>query len=356
MGINNNGKGLVREERSGKRTTNNMNYLPNLSELDMHRTHKQSTTDASAEEVFASDMVGYNGWLDKCVALHDTLVTNNVPKNSACGKAPPTAVGNRRKRGSEVPTVECGVDGYKMGVDLESFGERAFLEGYPANVSNWTRIEGNNFAEKLAFVQGMKRSFELLGPDTQLCSYGKNDENQIRVDIYEESGGKESVVVNRTAESIDNETEFAYELISTSEWVYYHPTEAGMVWVHTVGSAEQAAELHLPWPPPQGAEQYMYLPLVCASAGLPGGGMGLMKEVAKLCKFLGIQTLVFSALPHVVWYYYRQLTRAVFLNNQFQEVDVSLWAAEKPFIEPMSSNQADYLRVNFTPRKMRIRA
>lgn len=79
-----------------------------------------------------------------------------------------------------------------------------------------------------------------------------------------------------------------------------------------------------------------------------------MKEVAKLCNLLGIRTLVFSALPHVVWYYFRQLTRAVFINDSWAEVDVAAWSSERPFIEPMSGAQADYLRVNFTPRRTRL--
>jgi len=328
-----------------------MNFLPNLSGLSLSRQDAQAI-DASAEETFSSDIVGYNEWLDKCVALHDTLVAAGVPKNPDCGKAPPLGAGNRRKRKDDTPTVECNADGYKMGVDMVGFGARAFPEGFPEGVDNWAHIEGDDFASKLRFVQMMQRSRELLNPDTDLCTYGKNDANQIRVDLYTKADNGDLVL--REESDINASTEFVHELVSTSEWVYYHPTHAGMVWLHTVNSAEQAAQLHLMWPPPYGADKYMYLPLVCAENKLPGGGIGLMKEVAKLCNLLGIRTLVFSALPHVVWYYFRQLTRAVFINDSWAEVDVAAWSSERPFIEPMSGAQADYLRVNFTPRRTRL--
>ena len=143
---------------------------------------------------------------------------------------------------------------------------------------------------------------------------------------------------------------FTREIMSTVEFVLLHPSQSGFVWIHRVRSEAQAAQLHLPWPPPFGETEYMYLPLICATADF-GGGALLMTQVAKAMALMEIKTLVYSALPHVVWYYYKT-QKARFVNMNLIAVDVEAYN-QKPLIQPYSQAEALAKRAEFGEAKRR---
>ena len=317
------------------------------------------------EEVYKDRPDEYSTFLDKCVELHNFLLANKVPKSIECGQV----VEGRPKRGAE-PPIECSADGYKMVVDMAAYSEKMFtqadvngIEGQQRLLASgqvsgidalaahgWATIQGTTFEERVKYVQSLPRAAELLSPYTDLCKYG--DDQQILVNLFEDVSKKktERNIQPRNPAEISPDG-FTREIMSTAEFVLFHPSQNGFVWIHRVVSAQQAAQLHLPWPPPFGETEYIYLPLICATDDFAGGGAILMNQVAKAMAVMKIRTLVFSALPHVVWYYYKSMS-ARFLNMNFVMVDVAAYN-QKPLIQPYSRAEADVKLASFGGRPKR---
>jgi len=308
------------------------------------------------EVAYENDKEGYFAHLDECVKLHNFLRDNGVPKFPGCG----IEHQGRVQRGTP-KSVECSADGYKMVIDMQAYADKVFDTAAVAEVEKaktlaspleyfgWAIIPTEkSFEERVAFVQQLSRAQELLSPYTTLCQYG--DDRQILVEIFEDVSRKRSVRIIQPRNPLEIAgDEFTHELLNTSEFVYFHPTQPGFVWLHRVTSPEQANVLHLPWPPPRGEKEYMYLPLICSDSG---GGTALMLLVAKAMACLGIKTLVLSALPHVVWYYYK-VYGARFVNMRMQQVNVEAYAGKNPLIQPYSEAQADVKKLLFGPRSTR---
>ena len=317
------------------------------------------------EEAYAGDPGAYAAYIARCVELHNLLLAAKVPKNPECG----AVAEGRPKRGAAAP-VECSADGYKMGVNMEMYASKVMtqadaeyiaqqkaaiganqLTGTDALAAHgWTPIQGGTFEERVRFVQSLPRAAELLSPYTKLCSYG--EDSQILVSLFEDVSKKKKEQDIRPRDPSEISAEgFTREILSTAEFVILHPEQEGFVWVHRVSTPEQAAALHLPWPPPDGAPNYIYLPLVCATDSFAGGGAWLMKQVALLMALMEIKTLVFSALPHVVWYYYKTMA-ARFIDMGFNVVDVTAFET-KPFIQPYSAAEGELKKASFGGRAKR---
>lgn len=313
------------------------------------------------EEAYAGDPGAYAAYIAKCVELHNLLVGAKVAKNPDCG----AVVEGRPKRGAPAP-IECSADGYKMGVAMDAYADKVLtpadidyiaqqkaainagqLSGTNALAAHeWTTIQGSTFEEKVRFVQSLARAPVLLSPYTTLCSYG--DDSQIVVSLFEDVSKKKSVKDIRPRDpSTISADGFTRELLSTAEFVILHPEQEGFVWLHRVSTPESAAALHLPW----NGQEYIYLPLVCATDTFAGGGAWLMKQVTILMALMEIKTLVFSALPHVVWYYYKTMA-ARFVDMEFNVVDVSAFEG-KPLIQPYSAAEGELKKGSFGGRPKR---
>jgi hypothetical protein len=308
---------------------------------------------APVPESSFSDKDVFAEFLNKCTEFHNYLVVSNVPKNSDCGMDNP----------KPSKSVLCSKDGYKMMVDMNEYSKKVLspadlkkLEAQKLSTSEtenalqeygWSTIQGNTLEERVQFVQSLARAKELLSPHTDLCKYG--EDQQIQINIFKYASKKRSTAAIQPRKASEfSENGFTRELMSTAEFVFLHPTEDGFVWLHRVRTEKEAAKLHLPWPPPDGQAEYMYLPLICSN--FTGGGKFLMGVVAKLMALMKIDTLVFSALPHVVWYYFNTMG-ARFVNMKLQTVDVSNYAGHNPPIIPRSAGEASRRQLEFNQMK-----
>jgi hypothetical protein len=285
----------------------------------------------------------YRRWLDQCKKFYAFLKRNDVIHGGSC------------KYETDVD-VECSPEGFLMAFDTNSFLDRlahndtvSVLREHRAVLARapepspdptialfaWTHLRPDaTFAERLAQLQSHPRSQTLLHPTSPFCQYGS-----LNLKLFREIGiddGRKSMLLPLSAGEVADAF-FTSEIIAAADFVFFHPTGYALIFANHISSREEAAALHLPWPPPDN-RGYLHVPYIL-SYGFERGGKTLLLEAASLAFLLGAKTVVFASTARGVGYHYRE-QGARFVDHGFEIVDAEEYLLMTPEVLPLTDEQA----------------
>ena len=328
-----------------------------LDEVQLVRAHLETAaveareysrvhgTDArpSAFEMYTEEKE-YIRWLKRSERLYDWLVETRIPKNLGCG-------GDR--------DVDCAADGYRMLLRLDNSipPPSPELAHQIIAADGWAQMSGST-AQRLDQLQDLPRARELLGPNSDMCSFVADVlANEIALKFFKTKREREDHISFNprkvSLRELENESEYTLELSHELDYVYLHPSSSGIVFCMHVKTVEQARSHTLPW----NGWAYVYISLICAKTVR---GSELMAKVKQLAAALGVNTILLSALSHVVFYYmklgFEFADDGLHVQKLPVEFEKELRNGMDPLLLPISPTQSQIMLQEYRVRWARKRA